>query len=198
MRNNKNLAVISGLIVFVCFAAYAGGNKEGDGNVISQERTVGEFNSVVLSGVSKVNIHFAENHRVVVTTDSNIQDVVTTVTENNILRVDLKRAVKSVDILVDVYLPGIDMINLKGVGSIEIGEGRGIDFEIRFTGTGALNLEKYCIENATIIGDGVGEIKIWVINFLNGNLSGVGNMQYKGNPRMNIDFSGVGKIKQIK
>jgi hypothetical protein len=37
--------------------------------------------------------------------------------------VDQKRNIKNADITVDVYLPRIDMINLKGVGNIDIEEG---------------------------------------------------------------------------
>jgi hypothetical protein len=170
----------------------------GNGKAISQERTVGEFTGVTLSGVAKINIHFADNHRVVVTTDSTIQDIVTTVTENNILNVDLNRDVKNVDILVAVYLPRIDMIHLKGVGTIEIEVGSGLDLEIRHTGVGNINLEKYRVENATVTYRGVGNIKIWAINSLNGTGSGVGSIHYKGSPRMNMDFDGVGGFKQIK
>jgi hypothetical protein len=170
----------------------------GNGRTISQERTVGEFTGVILSGVAKINIHFADSHRVVVTTDSNIQDIVTTITKNNMLDVDLKKYGRNVDIIVDVYMPKIDMIDLKGVGNIEIDEGNGLDLEIRHSGVGNIDLEKYCIENAMIIYSGVGNIKIWAINSLNGNGSGVGSIQYKGSPRMNLDFNGVGGFKQIK
>jgi hypothetical protein len=192
MKENKGM-VISVLMMFVCFAVYG----EGNGNVISQERTVGKFTGVALSGVAEINIHFADTHRVVVTTDSNIQDVVTTETKNNILNVDLKKGVKNVDIIVDVYLPKIDMINLNGVGNIKIDEGEGFDLEIRHSGVGSINAEKYRVENMTITYSGVGNIKIWA-NTLNGNSSGVGNIEYKGNPRMNINYNGVGGFKQIK
>jgi hypothetical protein len=196
--NNKVLMVISGLMIFVCLAVYGVGKREGNGNEISQERTVGEFNSVMSSGVARINIHFADNHRVVVTTDSNIQDLVTTVTENSILNVDLKGNIEDTDIIVDVYLPRIDMINLKGVGNIEIEEGNGLDLEIRHSGVGNIDAEKYRVENATITHSGVGNIKIWVINSLNGDSSGVGRIEYRGNPRMNINFNGVGGFNQIK
>jgi hypothetical protein len=197
MKNNKVL-VISLLMIFVSLAVYGRGNQEGNGGIISQERPVGEFSSVVLSGVAKINIHFADIHRVVVTSDSDMQDLVTIVTENNMLNVDQKRNIKYADITVDVYLPRIDMINLKGVGNIDIEEGEGLDLEIRHSGVGNINGEKYRVENATITYRGVGNIRIWATNSLNGDASGVGNIRYKGNPRMNIDFRGVGSFKQIK
>jgi hypothetical protein len=198
MKNYKIWMVISVLMIFACFAVYGKGNREESGNIISQERIVGEFNAVTLNGVGEINIHFADNHRVVVTTNSNIQDTVTMVTENNMLNVDLKRSVKNVEIIIDIYLPRIDMINLKEVGNIEIENGNGLDLEIRATSVGDIDLEKYCVENVTIIGGGIGTIRTWAINSLNGDLSGVGNIHYKGSPRMNMDLSGVGKFKQIK
>ncbi|MDR1230900.1 MAG: DUF2807 domain-containing protein [Spirochaetaceae bacterium] len=198
MKNYKIWMFITVLTIFACFTIYGGSNREGNGNIINEERTVGEFNAVTLNGIGEVNIHFSANHRVVVTTDSNIQDTVTVVTENNRLKASLKRNVNNVKVIIDIYLPGIDMINLKAVGSIEIENGNGLDLEIRAASVGSIDLEKYCVENLTITGSGFGDIKIWAINSLNGDLSGVGNIHYKGSPRMNMDISGVGRIKQIK
>lgn len=198
METFKKLSVLLVLAISVTFMACS--TIRGNGSKTSQERTVGEFNSVVLSGVARINIYFADNHRVVVTTDSDIQEVVTTTTANNVLNVDLKRNIKNgdMDITVDVYLPKIDMINLKGVGNIEIEEGEGLDLEIKHSGVGTINAEKYCVENATITYSGVGEIRIWATNSLNGNCSGVGAIKYKGSPKMNINFNGVGGFQQIK
>jgi predicted small secreted protein len=169
METFKKLSVLLVLAISVTFMACS--TIRGNGNKTSQERTVGEFNSVVLSGVARINIYFADNHRVVVTTDSDIQEVVTTTTANNVLNVDLKRNIKNgdMDITVDVYLPKIDMINLKGVGNIEIEEGEGLDLEIRHSGVGTINVEKYRVENASITYSGVGNIRIWATNSLSGN-----------------------------
>jgi hypothetical protein len=198
MKDNKGLVVISGLIIFVSMGLVSCATI-GNGRIISQERTAGEFNSVTLSGVAKINIHFADSHRVVVTTDDNIQDTVTTVTKNNMLTVGtIRKSMKYADITVDVYLPKIDMINLDGVGNIEIEEGEGLDFDIRHDGVGDINAEKYCVENVTIKHSGVGDIKIWATNSLNGKASGVGSIKYKENPRMNMEFHGVGGFKKIK
>jgi hypothetical protein len=106
MKAFKKFSVLLVLTLQVIFAACS--TLRGNGNITSQERTVGEFNGVILRGTAKINICFAENRRVVVTTDSNIQELVTTATRNNVLNVDLKRDVKDVDITVDVYLPKID------------------------------------------------------------------------------------------
>jgi hypothetical protein len=198
MKNNKIFAAVSVLLVFACAALYGRGKTEGNGDVISRERTVGEFTGLTLNRTAQVNIHFAENHRVVVTTDSNIQDIVTTVVRNNMLTIGQKRKVENDHTIVDVYLPGLDKVNLKGVGNIWVENGNSSDLAIRHTGVGSINAEEYRTQNITITGRGVGDIKIWVENSLNGTRSGVGNIYYKGSPRMNMNFDGVGGFKQIK
>jgi hypothetical protein len=198
MKTKRILAAISVLLVCACFAVYGRGKREGNGDVVSRERTVGEFTGLTLDGVAKVNIHFAAACRVVVTARANIQDMVTTVAEGNLLNIDLNGEVKNSDITVDVYLPAIDTINLNGVGSIESDEGSGPDLEIRCSGVGTIDLEKYRAGNVTVTGSGVGTIRIWAENSLNGDWSGIGSLYYKGNPRMQINFNGVGRFRQIK
>jgi hypothetical protein len=199
MKINKMLAAISVLLVCACFAVYGRGKREGNGDVISRERTVKEFTGVALRGAGgKMNIHFADTHRVVVTTDSNIQDIVTTVTRNNRLTVNLKMNVENADVIINVYLPTLDKINLKGVGNIYVENGSGLDLEIRHTGVGGINAEEYRVENATIISRGVGDINVWAVNSLDVKRSGVGSIRYRGSPRMNMNFNGVGGIEQIK
>jgi hypothetical protein len=198
MKNNKILAAVSVLLVCACFAVYGRGKREGNSDVVSRERPVGEFTGLTLDGVAKVNIHFAAAHRVVVTTGANIQDRVTTVVEDNMLNIDLNGEVKNSRITVDIYLPAIDVINLSGVGSIESDEGSGPDLTIRHTGVGTIDLEEYRAGNVSITGSGVGTIRTWAENSLGGDWSGVGSLYYKGNPRMNINFNGVGRFRQIK
>jgi hypothetical protein len=195
MKIHKSLITIIVLVPFL-FIGCASLRRNGD--KISQERSVGEFDGVTLSGIGSVNIHFSDDYRVVVTTDSNIQDFVTTVTTNNTLDVDLTRSVQDARVTVDVYLPALERVNLKGVGSFRIDDGNATDLEIRHSGVGSVNMKNYRVENVTVMGGGVGDIEIWAVNTLNGKWSGVGTIHYKGNPRFGMDFSGVGGFNRIK
>jgi hypothetical protein len=69
--------------------------------------------------------------------------------------------------------------------------------EITASTVGSIHLGNYFVENITITGNAVGSIQIWA-KTLNGDLSAVGNMQYKGNPRMNMDLGAIGGFRQIK
>ena len=72
------------VVVFLTFLNGCPLNNQikGNGNVVSQERTASNFYNVILDGVGNVNIHNAENYKVTVTTDSNIQDIITIKTKN--------------------------------------------------------------------------------------------------------------------
>jgi hypothetical protein len=171
----------------------------GNGDVISQERTAEGFTGVVLDGVGNINIYFTDHYRVVVTTDSNIQDIVTIVVKDNALHIDEKNnsGISSTKLTIDIYMPEINIIDLKGVGNIDVGAGGTSDLEINLSGVGNISADHYQAQTGTVMLNGVGDIKIWATNSLTGSLSGVGNILYKGNPTKNIDVSGIGQVKQM-
>jgi len=100
------------IIVFLVFLNGCSGDLttiKGNGDIVSQERTANDFQSVVLKGGCDINIYHAEYFKVLVTTDSNIQDFIITNVSGNVLNIDLKLepntnfTTKKLDI--DVYLP---------------------------------------------------------------------------------------------
>lgn len=184
--------------------ADAGGFIVGNGDVISQERTASGFNGIEFNGAGNINIHFAENYRVVVTTDSNIQDIVIVKVNNNFLSVGftdknlVNNLVKTTKLETDVYLPEIKTLRLNGVGNITIDAGSGEHLETALHGVGNINASDYQVKKATVDLAGVGDIKIWAAEELSGGLSGVGDILYKGNPARNINISGFGNIKPTR
>jgi hypothetical protein len=171
----------------------------GNGHVTIRERAAGEFDSIFVSGAANVNIHFAEKHKVTVTTDSNIQDIVRIKTENNILRIDEEHTggISATKLAVDVYMPKIKKVNLAGAGNINLDSGSGQVFEALNGGAGNIYAEKYQAQNVTVIHSGIGTIKIWASDTLTVKLSGIGNIFYKGDPKKEITKTGIGVIKSL-
>jgi hypothetical protein len=186
-------------------------DNTGNGDIQSQERELKGrygfkvgfwgFQRIVLEGIGDINIHFSENYRVIVTTDSNLQDIVTTKVKGLALYINEKplKNFKPTQLVVDVYLPIINNITLKGVGNIQIDEGNGSELTIKHSGVGNINRSNYQVENGTIKLSGIGDVTIWAINILEGTLSGVGNITYRGYPRKKnyIRISGIGEIKTM-
>jgi hypothetical protein len=173
---------------------------KGNGNITNTERIAEGFKGILLEGVANINVHFSEDYKVVVTTDSNIQDYITIEVKNSLLYVDEKRTrdgINPTKIIIDVYLPELENITSKGVGNIEIDSGNGSALNLTLSGVGNIDAQNFQAQNVTVGHSGVGNVKIWATNTLNGYLSGVGNIFYKGNPTMNVNRTGVGNVKKL-
>jgi hypothetical protein len=189
------------VLVFVVIVIFGGftGCDIGNGNVIDQDRTVEGFNGIKLDGVGDVKVHTGENYRVVVTTDSNLQDRVLTTVNGNILRITQRSgSFNATRLTIDVYLPELTSISLNGAGNFTVNSGDASELNLSLSGTGNINAQNFEVQNVTITHSGVGNARIWATNTLNGNLSGVGNILYKGNPTINVNRTGVGNFKPLK
>ena len=173
--------------------------KKGDGNIVSQERTASGFSGITVDWVANVNVYIGEDYKVVVTTDDNLQAIVLTEVENNILYIteESKMNSKPTKLIVDVYLPELKSIDLRGVGNVNLSNGNASDLEISLSGVGNIDAQNYQIQHVTINHSGVGNAKIWVTDSLKGSLSGVGKISYKGNPTIAVNVSGVGKVNKL-
>ena len=189
------------VVTSACVMNFSTGLRiKGNGNVISQERAVEGFNSIALDGVAEVNVHFGESYRLVVRTDSDLQDIVETTVKGNILSINQKKETGSLnptDMTIDVYMPVLKKISLSGVGNLNIISGNASELEIIMSGVGNINAQNFQVQNAIINMAGVGTLRVWATDTLNGKLSGVGNVLYKGNPSINVSRHGVGRVRSL-
>jgi len=171
---------------------------KGDGNVVSEERAASGFDGISIDGVANVNVHHGEDYSVVVTTDDNLQEFVLVEVRNGVVHISNEphTNLRPTKLIVDVYLPELESINVRGVGNVKKSDGSASDLKISLSGVGNVDALKYQVENVVITQSGVGNSKIWATNSLSGSLSGVGNISYKGNPAVDVRVSGVGKVKK--
>ena len=190
----------------VIFAVFAGmllltscnGNAvKGSGSIVSQERTASEFYGISNDGTANVNVYPGEDYKVVVTTDDNLQDLVSVEVKNSVLHIDTKQYLRPTKLIVDVHLPKLQSINQNGVGNIKLSDGNASDLDISLSGVGNIDAQNYQVQNLSIQNSGVGETFIWATDSLSGTLSGVGKVYYKGNPKLNLNISGVGGLSKL-
>ena len=198
MKNIKFCLIAFAVIIFIT-GCELDNRIDGNGNITSTERIATGFNGIVLEGMGNINIHFSENFKVLVTTDSNIQDIITIETKNNLLYVDGKRGngINPTELVIDVYLPELENIRLNGTGNINIDNGYAPLLSLTISGAGNIEAQNYEVENVNAIISGTGNIKTWAKNNLDGSISGVGNIYYKGNPTISINITGVGDYKRL-
>jgi hypothetical protein len=194
MKSNVLVLFFGTIVIFWIFT----GCNIDNGNVISQERTAEGFSGIKLDGVGNVNVHTGEDYRVVVTTDSDLQDRVLTTVDGNILRITQRPgSFNAKELTIDVYLPELTSISLNGAGNFTVDSGNTSELTISLFGTGNIDAQNFQVQNINITHSGAGNAKIWAINSLNGTLSGVGNIRYRGNPTINVNRTGVGSITPL-
>jgi hypothetical protein len=173
----------------------------GDGNIVSREITASAFHGVTTDGVANVYVHPSTGYyRVEITTDNNIQHLVFAEVKDNVLYIDTKpdMSFRPTILHVDVHLPEVKNIHLKGAGNIFLSSSGAPDLDVTLSGVGEIDAQNYRVQNVTITHSGVGDAKIWATNSLKGTLSGVGNILYVGNPKVEINVTGVGKLYQVE
>ena len=91
-------------------------------NGASSERAIEGFDGVIFNSAGNVNIHTGEKYKVIVTTEGNYQDeIITTVKDGNLIIEDKSKNVRTPKKLtVDVYMPELKNVSLKGIGDIKV------------------------------------------------------------------------------
>jgi len=209
----KTNGLLSALLVVFCFflnncspiccSNCSSVHVKGNGNVESQEREVKDFHGVILDGVGSVNIYYADNYKVIVTTDSNIQEFVTTKTIGNNLLIGQEKIdgnFRVTTLKIDVYLPELNYISLTGGGKMKIINGKTSDLKINQSGVGDIEIQNYEAESLFVTFSGGGNINIdnsGKFYYLEIEHSGVGNINAEKAEAENvtINFTGGGAIK---
>jgi citrate lyase gamma subunit len=88
------------------------------------------------------------------------------------------------------------VMDISGSGEINV-SGVSTQAEMRISGSGDINAIDMDVERAVVKMSGSGETRINAKNELIGKISGSGNIFYKGNPKIEVDISGKGKISGI-
>jgi len=187
---------------------------QGSENVISESREVDSFESIHISSVINATIEQGEK-AVSVRANDNILDLINTEVRDNILYIDLEDGNYD-DITITVAITNSELLalttvgvnsvmvqqlndldrlelNIEGVGNIEMS---GSAQEVVINTSGSSNLEAFDFntKNCEVDLTGVGNVQITVTEELIGALSGVGNISYKGSPKINVDVTGVGHV----
>jgi hypothetical protein len=172
--------------------------NKGNGNIISQERKVKEFDGIALYGIGNINIHFAEDYKVIVTTDSNIQDFVEIEISDSTLSIEKKREnYYPTKLTIDVFLPELKSIISNGAGNVEFIDRTASDLKIILSGSGVIDAVKCRVQNVDVTLSGSGNIKIGVVNTLKAYLTGSGGIDAENCQVQNADvtLTGCGNIK---
>jgi len=179
MRSKKIIWIAAFIGIFACCVSCTSFLPiKGNGNLVTSEKTVSEFEKVNVSGSAEVRFHASQEYRAVVTVDENLDEYVEIVVKNNVLNIGTKSGSYSfTKFLVDIYCPVLSGVSVSGSGSFKSADQiTASTFETSISGSGKIEGTVECD------------------NF-SARISGSGNMTVVGNSQnADIGISGSGKF----
>ena len=190
---------------------------EGNGIIESEKRKISDFNSIDISGYYEVEITSQKAPSLEISGDSNILPLILTEVINGVLVISSNRSFATKNIL-KLKISAINLeklsssgasrivvdnlnnerlnVNASGAGSTEIG-GKTKELYINTSGSVNLKAKNLYSDKVNIDLSGASNVAVYAAEELNAKVSGVGHINYYGNPKVvNRDVSGLGVIKK--
>ncbi len=212
----KKVILYSLLAAALVFTACRERGVKGNGEVVTENRSIEDFSEIEVSGAYNINITVgSSNTTLSLSAEENLQKFIITEVSNNRLIIDNSRNILPkrkirIDISIpeleyisssgisNIYADGIDeqtfTIDLSGAGVIEL-FGKVENFEAELSGAALLEARELFARFVDIDLSGASNAQVYVSEKLNVDLSGTGNLEYFGDPLDVVsDVSGVGSI----
>lgn len=196
-KRNSVAVLIAGLAL-----AVAACGMTGSGNLITEERDVGEFDSIdVSAGIDLIlTIDPDAEHSVTVTYDDNIIDEVDTRVRNGTLFIDYRTSLTLVgsfgsDRVVEVTAPALDGIEASG-GSSVVASGRLDAYSVTASGGADTDLRDLEAEEVEVDASGGADVEIYARDSVTGEASGGADVEVFGDPdNVRVDTSGGADVR---
>ncbi len=192
---------------------------KGNGVAATETRAIAGFTRVRLDGSGTVAVLKGATFKVTVTDDQNILPYVKTTLSGGELTIGYKDDtwVKRGNLKVAIEMPALDGLQVDGSGSIDaaggfanagqlrtringsgdifIQDGNADGFDAVITGSGDLHAFGFTAKKATVKLSGSGEAELKVLEDLDVNITGSGNVYYMGTPaKVTTRITGSGKV----
>jgi len=191
----------------------------GSGNVISEDRDVEGFDKVELAGIGNLIIQQGNEEYLTIEAEDNLVSNITTKVSGNKLTIGFERGIMlvptkqlnyhlTVKDLNSISLSGAGVINcpdfntdslkvsISGAGSTEIAGSVGKQ-DIVLSGAGSYIAKDFISKECIVNIRGAGSATVNVTDSLNATITGVGSINYIGDPDVTFKRLGVGNINNI-
>jgi Putative auto-transporter adhesin, head GIN domain len=213
------IAVLATLILVTgCVVNLGGSGVRGSGKVKTETRSVIGFSSVVFNSEGKVIVQQTGKESLTVSAEENLLPLLETKVSDNILSIGTVNnadidPTKPIEFVMEVK--SLERFKMMGVGSIEakgiqaknmtidltgVGEmtieGNADSLDLRLEGVGGYQGGAFKTKQAIVRSEGVGNAVLNVSDRLDVAVSGVGTVEYIGNPKVEKSGQGLGQVKQ--
>ncbi len=187
---------------------------KGNGKRELQRRQVAPFTSISTNGAFTIEVTCQKDLSFEIEGDENVLGFVTAEVGNNILRLDNKQNYSvSEPIRIRISVPNLEGLSVNGAGHIEVKGMNNEKFEIdsngaasitasgttklvdiEANGAGKVDTQNLHAARAVVDVSGVAKVDLDVSDQLDVEISGPSSVTYKGNPTVNKNIHGPGKL----
>ncbi len=202
---------------FFTISCSSWGGIRGSGEIFEEKRNIDEYSQIEISGAFAVKVFVGEEAALQISGDKNLlQYVVTQVkgdrliisTKRNINPKNELRIITSTQNLEALFLSGANKVKVEGIDAekfiAEISGACNVELDgiveqlkINLSGASKINSEDLIAEDVKIDCSGASNALIHASNTLLANVSGVGKIDFKGDPqKVKSSVSGIGSINR--
>lgn len=174
--------------------------ERGDGNVITETTDVDSFREIILRGGFEILLRESDSHRVTVTTDDNLMDLIEIKVSGDLLEINAREKLRPTDgVVVTIeYADRLEALEVAGAAQVRTDNVlRGRSFELRTSGAGELEMD-LDLDYLEIDVSGAGSVDLsGTVNRQVVSMSGAGSYDAENlrSHECEISISGVGGAK---
>ncbi len=188
----------------------------GSGVLALQERPVREFDEIDVRCQAKVLVSIGDETSILVQTDDNLIDFVTTRFAGDELRIDTDKNLAPVnDLIITITVPSLTDLTVRGSGDVEVQGLQESEFDLSIkgsgdvimqgiakrvdasiTGSGSINLENLIARDVEISITGSGDAVVHAEDELDVRITGSGDVSYAGGARVERHITGSGSVQK--
>lgn len=170
---------------------------EGKGTIETETITLSGFTGIDLRMVADVNVSTGRSSYIDFTAYENILEHMNARVVDNILILEFDKNISvnsDEKIRIDISMPVLDEVYLKGVGDIYIHGPAQDQLNVMIDGVGDIDAFNLPVKHSDIRVNGTGDVKVKVSEALDVIINGIGNVYYKGSPSITSKINGIGKL----
>ncbi len=189
----------------------------GSGIVKDENRPVDSFDNIDISGMYDVRISVGNENSLRIYGDDNLLPLIKTEVEGNTLHVWSKKNISPrKKIKIEIVTESLETISSSGASRIKLNDFKGEELNIEGSGAGSfhlsgeteylrielsgavnLNADNLIADKVDVEISGASDADVYAKDELRAEISGVGNIEYSGNPQsVKKSISGLGSITQ--
>jgi hypothetical protein len=213
----KSRIITSVIFLAIVISACGFWGIRGNGRVKQETRTIAEFDRLEAGGAFTIKVRVGSVPSLSISAEENLLSYIRTSVKGNRLIIDTKKNISPrKEILITITTPDLNSVDVSGANNVSIAEISTSDFDVSLSGAGHVYLEgKVDKLQAELSGAGNIEAKelkakdvrvsvsgaasadVYATENLDASVSGVGSIDYFGDPKnTNTHVSGVGSISR--